>query len=130
LLERVEAAAGREVHQLRYNPGLCGCPPFELELEGRWTRTTFDVSDDGHPVLVSLREAVKADDDADRLGTYTVQGKLLERITTCGQGALFVTLDPLAYGPLDTEVEPEVETEVETELSPAPLPEGSVPGGR
>ena len=64
--ERIAGASDREVHELRYNPGLCGCPPFELELEGRWNRVTFDVADDSHPVLVALREAAARGEDCVR----------------------------------------------------------------
>ena len=106
---RVQAASEREVHELRYNPGLCGCPPFELELEGLWHRVTFDVVDDSNPVLQELRAAVERDEGAGSLGRYLIQGRLDERLATCGQGAVFLTLDPTAYGA------PEIEEE-----SPAP----------
>ena len=124
VLERVKSASEREVHDLRYNPTVCGCPPFEVQLDGRWLRSTFDVADDSHPVLMALREAVEADEAAGRLGTYVVQGRLLDRVTTCGQGAIFVTLDPSAYGappppPEDGEEEPEDEDE-DGEETPEP----------
>ena len=56
--ERLQEVAERDLHELRYNPGLCGCPPFELKLQERWHRLTFDVADDSHPVLVELRADV------------------------------------------------------------------------
>jgi hypothetical protein len=115
VLERVKTASDLEVHAIRFNPNLCGCPPFELRLEGRWLPLTFDVADDSHPVLVSLREAVETDEQAGKLGTYTVQGRVLDRVTTCGQGALFVTLDPVAFGPPVVEEEEEVPEEGEPE---------------
>ena len=107
VLERVKTASDLEVHAIRFNPNLCGCPPFELRLEGRWLPLTFDVADDSHPILVSLREAVESDEQAGKLGTYTVQGRVLDRVTTCGQGALFLTLDPTAFGPPAVEEEAE-----------------------
>ena len=117
--ERIAGASDREVHELRYNPGLCGCPPFELELEGRWHRVTFDVADDSHPVLVALREAVDQDEAAGNLGRYVIQGRLEERVGTCGQGALFLTLDPKAYGA------PEPEPSEEESPDAPPEPESS-----
>ena len=59
---------------------------------------TFDVADDSHPVLVELRTAVERDESGGELGRYLIQGKLEDRVGTCGQGALFLTLDPSAYG--------------------------------
>ena len=117
--ERVQGASERELHELRYNPGLCGCPPFELELHGRWHRVTFDVADDSHPVLVELREAVERDESTGALGRYLIQGRLEDRVETCGQGALFLTLDPTAYGAPEPE---ELEAE-EPEEEPAPAAE-------
>jgi hypothetical protein len=123
VLERVKTASDREVHALRFNPNICGCPPFEIRLDGRWQRLTFDVADDGHPVLVALREAVEADEQAGQLGTYTIQGRLLDRVTTCGQGALFVTLDPSAFGPPEVEEDSEPEQPDGEDGEPALGPE-------
>ena len=109
----MQESAELELHELRYNPGLCGCPPFELQLQGRWHRVTFDVVDDSHPVLVELREAVERDESSGDLGRYLIQGRLEDRVATCGQGALFLTLDPTAFGPPEPE-EPEEESEDET----------------
>lgn len=122
--ERVQTASERDLHELRYNPGLCGCPPFELELEGRWHRVTFDVVDDSHPVLVELRASVERDELGGELGRHLIQGRLEDRIATCGQGALFLTLDPKAYGapepPEDLEPPEPSETEAETTQVDAP----------
>lgn len=122
--ERVQEASERELHELRYNPGLCGCPPFELELQGRWHRVTFDVDDDSHPVLVELRAAVELDDSNGTLGRYLIQGRLEDRVDTCGQGAIFLTLDPAAYGPPEPE-EPEGESEEPEEESIPGVPEST-----
>jgi len=116
--KRIVGAAEREVHELRYNPGLCGCPPFELELEGRWHRVTFDVADDSHPVLVELREAVERDEASGDLGRYVIQGRLEDRVGTCGQGALFLTLDPTAYGAPESEPSEGESSEEPSEESP------------
>ena len=115
--ERAREAVDREIHELRYNPGLCGCPPFEVELQGRWHRVTFDVTDDSHPVLVELREAVERDEASGTLGRYIIQGRLDDRVASCGQGALFLTLDPSAYGA--PEPDPPEEEELEEPSSPA-----------
>ena len=126
ILARIAAASDREVHDLRYNPGLCGCPPFEILLDGRWTRTTFDVEDDGPPVLVALRAAVEVDEAAGRLGSYVLQGKLIDRVTSCGRGALFVTLDPSAYGaPEPEEILPDDDEDDDDEDEDAETTESS-----
>jgi hypothetical protein len=120
--ERVQEASERELHELRYNPGLCGCPPFELELQGRWHRVTFDVVDDSHPVLVELRMAVERDESGGELGRYLIQGKLEDRVATCGQGAIFLTLDPSAYGAPEP---PETPEPVEDESTSGDTPSES-----
>ncbi len=115
--ERIQEAAERELHELRYNPGLCGCPPFELELQGRWHRVTFDVADDSHPVLVELRADVERDESQGELGRYLIQGRLEDGVATCGQGSLFLTLDPTAYGEPEPPEVPEPPEEAEGDES-------------
>lgn len=127
--ERVQGASERNLHELRFNPGLCGCPPFELELQGRWHRVTFDVADDSHPVLVELRAAVERHEAAGEVKRYLIQGRLDDRVATCGQGALFLTLDPSAFGapePPEGPEAPEAPEAPETETDPN---SGDAPAG-
>ena len=124
--ERLQEVAERDLHELRYNPGLCGCPPFELKLQERWHRLTFDVADDSHPVLVELRAAVERDEAGGELGRYVIQGRLDDRVATCGQGALFLTLDPIAYGLPEPEPE-DVDAEETDEDSTPPAEEPTGP---
>ncbi|MGM0576666.1 MAG: hypothetical protein ACQEXJ_13135 [Myxococcota bacterium] len=96
---RLEVAREERVHVLRHNPTTCGCPPYELRLDGHWHRVAFDAPDEDDPALLALQEAVAADAGREAGRQYVMQGKLDSTLVTCGRGAIVVTLDPTAFGP-------------------------------
>lgn len=105
--QRLDDAGDVRIHTIRHNPTLCGCPLFEVRLGETWQRVTFGVSDDEHPVLVTLREAVDADVQAGSASTHVIQGKLDSSLATCARGAIYVVLEPSAYGPPEAEEDEE-----------------------
>lgn len=107
VLERVQAAAEAPAYEVRHNPVICGCPPFEIALDGRWHRLAFvDVAPDD-PTLAELTAAAARARDEGSLETWQVQGGLDDTLTTCARGALVVGITPRALGPPPPEDPPD-----------------------
>ena len=91
--ERIRASRSAEaIYDVRINPTHCGCPRFELRLEGLWHRLALegDLDDEGSITRVL------SDADPMTLKIYRVQGQLRDTLDTCAQGTLYVTMTPLA----------------------------------
>lgn len=98
---RVEAAKSESSFALRHNPAACNCPPFEVRLGSTWQRVELVTqAPDGEedPVILALRQVVERHTLSGRRerGELRVQGRLEDTLGTCGRGALYVSLVPLA----------------------------------
>lgn len=96
---RLAAEAEAPSHRVRYLPALCGCPPYEILLAGVWHRLALELDDPEDPTFLALREAYPEGDVEARLHVQELQGDLDEELTTCGRGAIVVTMRPTAFGP-------------------------------
>ncbi|MCA9515604.1 MAG: hypothetical protein KC635_11730 [Myxococcales bacterium] len=87
---RVAAAQASPTHRIRFNPVVCDCPPYEVELEGVWQRVAFTNGDPQDPAVLLLEAAAQ---ESQRRGTHavwTVAGSLEDATMTCARGAIVV----------------------------------------
>lgn len=79
---------------LRLNPSTCGCPKYEVRLDGVWHRAVFAVTDPDDEVMA----AIAAAETADPLQVWPLQTGIDSALSTCARGALVVSLSPTAFG--------------------------------
>lgn len=96
--DRILVARGEPHLLVRYNPAPCGCPPFEVLLDGTWYRVAFDVRDEEDPTVVALSEAARAEASGS-VATWRLDGRLDDGLTTCGRGTIVVSVQPRALVP-------------------------------
>ncbi len=73
LAQQVERQATRSTHLVRWNPGVCDCPPYELRLSDRWTRV----------ILVQPGEQLPPEPTS-TIEAYSVQGECSSLLFPCG----------------------------------------------
>jgi hypothetical protein len=91
--EAFEAGSAR----LRYNPGACACPPYEVQTGSGWVRVDIVESSDPAMTVEGFLARCRADHDARPSETYSVFLSLEEsKPDRCPNGTLFfkVALEP------------------------------------
>ena len=73
LAQQVERQATRSNHMVRWNPGVCDCPPYELRLSDRWTRVILQQSGEQLPP-----------EPTSKTEAYSVQGDCSPLLYPCG----------------------------------------------
>ncbi len=98
--ERLSAAGDEQPHVLRLNPVACGCPAFEVQLEGTWYRAAVEIEADSAEVA-TLRAALGDVGAPGALRTWRVVGTLDAAPASCAQGALYATLRAVGLAPAE-----------------------------
>jgi len=75
---------------LRYNPCICGCPPFELKIGPRWVRAGLDSVDDPDTPAAKLAVQARTDHQNGNLAHYRVQGEVNSKPQPCDKGAVYM----------------------------------------
>ena len=75
---------------LRYNPCICGCPAFELQIGKRWVRAGLEGEDDPESPAAKFAVQARTDHQNGVLSHYRVRGEVNPTPQPCDKGAIYM----------------------------------------
>ena len=95
LAAQVERQANRSNHEIRWNPGMCDCSPYEIRLGDRWSRVL--VEPPGEATELKPQSRTKA---------FMVRARCSELLYPCGDTQICPQLTILPAPPGNTDQPP------------------------
>ena len=77
---------------LRYNPCQCACPPFEVQLGGRWVRAELEDLDDPQSAAVRLIGRARTDHNSGLFSEYSTPGSVKIANRRCDVGVVYAVV--------------------------------------
>lgn|GEM_PF-3173812 len=75
---------------LRYNPCICACPAFELQIGQRWVRAGLEGEDEPDSPAAKLAIQARTDHLNGNLEHYRVRGDVNSKLQPCDKGAIYM----------------------------------------
>ena len=75
---------------LRYNPCICACPAFELQIDQRWVRAGLEGEEDPDSAAAKLAVRARTDHQNGNLAHYRVSGEVNSKPQPCDKGAIYM----------------------------------------
>jgi hypothetical protein len=75
---------------LRYNPCICACPAFELQIDQRWVRAGLEGEDEPDSPAAKLVIQARTDHLNGDLAHYQVRGDVKSKLQPCDKGAIYL----------------------------------------
>lgn len=122
----VKSDPGRTAFRARYNPPVCPCPAFEIEVGGRWIRVRMIDIDPDVPLAARLARAVDEGASAaigDQSFIYVIGDPDPDDITACATGfpVMGFELEGFSWSPPE-EPSPPASTQPQARVPPACRP--------
>ena len=76
IVEAIENSGGKHLYPVRYNPPLCPCPEFEVQVDRLWVRILLVDYDEDQPVSRQLRRFVQENPSGDEAKPLFLIGSL------------------------------------------------------
>lgn len=107
LLRAVDEEEAKHIYKARYNPPLCPCPAFEVDVGGNWMRVALVAQDEDLPILQDLSRFVEDRADTGEETLYLIGALESDRVQYSATG--FPVMEFVLEGFTDKFPEPPME---------------------